>query len=105
MESDSAKSAKFSIVRKLCQPGVYVLVSVVASFYVSGRGSTQQKSQLSRSTSKALAKKQKSKSNKAKAKKAKKQKQKSKSNKVLTGPDLNTSKISSNWSRCNWFKF
>ena len=34
MESDSAKSAKFSIVRKLCQPGVYVLVSVVASLYV-----------------------------------------------------------------------
>ena len=34
MESDSAKSAKFSIVRKLCQPGVYVLVCVVASLYV-----------------------------------------------------------------------
>ena len=34
VESDSAKSAKFSIVRKLCQPGVYVLVCVVASLYV-----------------------------------------------------------------------
>ena len=34
MESDSAKSAKFSIVRKLCQPGVYVLVCVVVSLYV-----------------------------------------------------------------------
>ena len=81
VESDSAKSAKFSIVRKLCQPGVYVLVSVVASLYVSGRGSTQQKSQLSRSTSKALAKTQKNKSNKAKAKRQKSKSKKAKAKK------------------------